>query len=293
MDKQPQHQHESAAELQEQRRAKRLLRHVRQLENHLKAHWTDTNKTDKLIDCVAKDVGYDMVDRKAHLLAVGYTYDSSGYVDPTPLTITTDNAYYKGVIVQEINGDDRAMLSYEVHDPQDETIMWPYCIAPKAVLCNEIDSTQINFIAEHITNNRILAKDLFEKTNFFDLNPEQQHMLLRKKVAEELIADISLDYDDETPVTIGCQAYYQMYYSDVDAIDWRERKVDGGTLEGVILQVVYLESLQDTQAHFATKQDFVYGHGLPCLVLSNDERETISFIPVEGITTLFGANDVV
>lgn len=40
------------------------------------------------------------------------------------------------------------------------------------------------------------------------LNPEQQHMLLRKDVAGEMVADFGAEYDDETPVQISCHGYY-------------------------------------------------------------------------------------
>lgn len=292
MDMQPRFPHEQDADSIEKARERKLGRHVRKLENHLKSHWFDTKKSNRLLKKVNRDVGEGARDKKANLLAVGYTYDASGYVDPTPVIVSSEEAYYQGVTIRQVDGDDRVLLSYEVRDTKDDTAMWPYLIPPSAILHREVDKAYQHQAFEYIANSRLFTKKMFESSDFFHLNPEQQHTLLHKQVAEEMIADFSVEYDEDTPVAVGCRYYYQLAYDETDSVDWNKRRYEAGTLEGSIVSAVYLESLQDTLPHIANMDDFTYGQGLPCLVLTNDEHATISLIPVASITAFSSASDM-
>ena len=292
MDIQPMPSPERDIDLVRGERAERLGKHVRQLEEHLHARWFDGTKTNKLLKRVRKHVGVAAIGKKSSLLAVGYTYDTSGYMDPTPVLIDSDEAHLKGVAIHSVDGEDRVLLDYEVHDTQDDTTMWPYSVPAAAIVRVEMDSSQQHHqVFDYIANSRTFAAKMFKSTDFFHLNPEQQHMLLRKKVAEEMIADFGAEYDEETLVRIGCRRYYQLSFGDTTPLDWENQLHDGSVLEGTIVHAVYLESLRDSPSHIGTRQDFSYGKGLPCLVLTNDEQETISFIPAADITTFSSPSD--
>jgi hypothetical protein len=291
MDIQPRSSHEQHVDLLRGVQAKQLDKHVRQLENHLHSHWFDNARTKKLLKKVQKDIGEVAIGKQSRLQAVGYTYDASGYIDPTPIMIDSDEAHFNGVAIHSVDGVDRVLCDYEIHDVGDDAKMWPYSIPPAAILRAEVDISQRHQAFDWIANGRTFAAKMFQSTDFFHLNPEQQHMLLRKKVADEMVADFSIEYDEETPVSIGCRRYYQLAYGDTSPIDWRERSHEDGILEGTIIHVVYLESLHSHQPHIVNKEAFNYGRGLPCLVVANDEQETISFIPAADITAFSSSID--
>jgi hypothetical protein len=292
MDNEPRPSHEHSVDLLRETRAKQLGKHVRQLEDHLHSRWFDDRKTNKLLKKVRNDIGAAAIDKKSSLLAVGYTYDASGYIDPTPIVIDSSEAHFKGVSIHSVDDEDRVLCDYEVYDARDDVTMWPYSVPPSAILRTEIDMSQRHQAFDYIANSRTFAANMVQSTDFFHLNPEQQHMLLRKKVAEEMIADFGAEYDEETPVRIGCRRYYQLAYGDTRPLAWGDRLHKHGILDGTIIHAVYLESLDDRPLHIGSREDFTYGQGLPCLVLTNDEQETISFIPAADITTFSSPNDV-
>ncbi|MET0980213.1 MAG: hypothetical protein ABWX90_03090, partial [Candidatus Saccharimonadales bacterium] len=277
MDIQPKSPREHSYDVLPEARAKQLDKHVHQLENHLQSHWFDDARTNKLLKKVRKDIGKAVIGNRSSLLAMGYTYDASGYIDPTLIVIDTNEARLKGVAIHSVDGDDRVLCDYEVYDSQDDATMWLYSVPPLAILQARIDMAQQHQAFNYIATNRILAAKMFQSTNFFDLNPEQQQMLLRKDVAEEMIADFGAEYDEEIPVRINCRQYYQLAYGDTMPVKWSDQLHKGGVLDGTIVHAVYLESLEDGLAHIASREDFTYGRGLPCLVLTNDDQETISF----------------
>lgn len=268
----------------------RLERHATKLEQHLLLGRTKKRTKRRLLDAILRDVSRGMVDRKTRLLAVGYSADEDGYLQPNPLTVDSEEARLRGVEIKTLSGDERALLHYDVYDPANPGVADQYFVPPLAVLESVIDTERSHPLFEVIEKTKCLAERMFIEQDFFHQLAERQAELLKKHVSKEFLADVALDYTDEVKVQIGCSWYYHVPLSDTLSADWSQYAQRGKTLEGTMTNATYPECLMSPNWQITDKSAFLDGQGLPYVVLTGDQSDGVTLVPLAAVTSF--ASDV-
>lgn len=241
----------------------------------------DRELTEGLLDQLSYDVAGHLLHTEQSLIAVGYLYEASGYVNTLqPTVIAAERAVLRPLRMQEIAGIDQPVFGCEVLDSFQESDMVPSVIPLFGLLWTQkTPQATHNAIEGYIANSRIFAERLLADTalRFYSQPAAEQHRLLYEKVTKELLADITVEYDDSVTIRLACDEAYMQ--GDAGAFT----SCGARTLEGVVRGATYLESCVSHLPQLRHVRDFISRPPLPTLhVVCRDGAEY--FVPIGAIT---------
>lgn len=251
----------------------------------------DTNFSSDRADAVAAtlgdiqhQIGDDELDCRRQLLAYGYPYTPDGVPDldgPGPRLIDTGRAILRAVSHLTVDDEDRVILEYHLQDGGDATVFEPIAVPLFAVLSTGPSMEVVEHgLSNYVDNSRCFAKKLLSdpEISFYTRSASEQQYLLREKVVKELIADISVEYDESVEVGIVCTKLY----TPVEKGDFRA--MSGRTICGSIIGVIYLEGQREYPIKITQPTDFISPEQLPSLVVA-DSRGEVCYVPISHITS--------
>jgi hypothetical protein len=258
----------------------RLEHNIGHLEGYLLRGRQKKAPKERLISAILRDVGEETIDHKTRLLAVGYSENADGFVLPDPITVETDEARLRGVVIRQLGGEERALLQYDVYDVTDNEHADLYLVTPLAILESAVDEERLHPLFEVIEQTKFLAERMFRDDNFFQQSAQHQAELLTQKVSSEFMGYAAADYHEEVLLKIACDWYYQLPASADVSDDWSQYIRAGATLEGYITNATYPECLLSPLKQISQRSDFTDGYGLPYIVLENKSIEGLTLIPL-------------
>lgn len=284
-------------------RLQRLEQHIAKLEDYLRCGIYDQEYQDELLELVRDDIGAEEGVRKCSLRAMGYLLDMNDTLIPTLEVIDVEEAFRHDVEIRRVGDDERVLIHYEVYHPEGG--LAAYYVPPLAVISNahHLETSEIVHANHHVLQlmnaNADKAQETIFVSKFFAASIKEQESILAA-VADDLHDVLEVEYGADVPVSIGTQGYYQVPQdSDIQCIDWREYyhpAILSGEgpfrmLDGVIVNVVYLEALGGLRKKIENTNDLALGHGFPCIILADQLNGAVYYIPVVGVVSFHSEYD--
>lgn len=224
-----------------------------------------------------------MHEREQSIVAIGYPYESSGYVNTQqPYVVAHERTLIKPLRLQEIGNVEQPVFECELLDPHNETEMTPVVVPLFGMLqAHDAQRTTKTAIDAYVTNSRIFVQRLVGDTalNFYAQPVHEQHRLLYDKVVREFLADITVEYDESVKVTVACSEMYEATQPG------KFTPRSGGEVTSHIVDAAYIESSLSEPIHFTQKEDFFHEAQLPSFVIKQETGE-ICYIPAGSVTDI-------
>lgn len=284
-------------------RLESLEHNVTKLEDYLRCGIYDQDYCDELLDAVRADIGDEGQDKQSSLRAFGFALDHNDVLIPTMAVIDAAVAYRHDVEIRQVYDTERVLIHYEVHDDNDQVAA--FYVPPLAVLSNAREQeTPTTLRTGHyalglIDDNASSARQKIFVSEFYQSDIDKQNEVLQD-IAKDLHDNLEVEYGADVPVSVGVCGYYRAPADvDIRTINWKDNYHQAPgikddqiyTLDGVIFNVVYLEALNGLRERVSGTNDLDLGYGLPCIILIDQAKGEVYYVPVVDIVSFYSESD--
>jgi hypothetical protein len=282
-----------------------LKKNVTALEDYLRCGIYDQEYCDELLEAVRSDVGEEGQDRQSSLRGLGFALDHNDVLLPTPVVIDAAVAYRHDVEIRQVDDVERVLIHYEVYDEDGRSAS--FYVPPLAVLSNSREQdTLVSMRANHsvlrmIDSNASIAREKLFVSEFYTSSADEQYRALNS-IANDLHDNLEVEYGVDVPVSIGTSGYYQApSEADIQSINWKDYYHDvpsigdeaSHSIDGVIFSVVYLEVINGLRSKLSSSNDLNLGYGLPCLIVIDQTKGAVYYVPVIDIVSFYSESDTI
>ncbi|MEO7905060.1 MAG: hypothetical protein ABIR91_04670 [Candidatus Saccharimonadales bacterium] len=267
-----------------------LANDIQKLEYQAKIEFHKLDKIASSLEDVRRHISAVAMFGNSHLLAVGFPSVDERVDTSNPRIIDSSNATVRDVRLRQVDGEDRVVIDCELVDPGDERVMMPFAVLPLGIIRAESPHSVNNPIAQFIASAQIFAANVLTQPSFYQLPAQQQHDELYRRVAREILADIQTDYHEDVVVAISSREVFVRNPRDWDILHQADPRAQPSVVRGRIVDVRHYESVGQHPPYIADRSNVRFD-GLPCLVISNDNDSSQSYIPLKSITNFSSSID--